>query len=105
MRPKLRTSDSKGFTLLELLIVVAILGILATFAITAYQIYVKKAKSVEGEMALADIKRLEESYYADHCQFSDSLSIIGFNPTVPLIDDTITVQLDVAGPPPFLFQP
>ena len=104
MRPKLRTSDSKGFTLLELLIVVAILGILATFAITAYQIYVKKAKSVEGEMALADIKRLEESYYADHGQFSDSLSTIGFNPTAPLKYYTITIQLDGAGPPPFLYQ-
>jgi type IV pilus assembly protein PilE len=104
MRPKLRTSDSKGFTLLELLIVVAILGILAAFAITAYQIYVKKAKSVEGEMALAEIKLLEESYYADNGQFSASLSTIGFNPSAPLKYYTITIQLNGAGPPPFLYQ-
>jgi prepilin-type N-terminal cleavage/methylation domain-containing protein len=84
MRPKLRTSDSKGFTLLELLIVVAILGILASFAITAFQIYLKKAKSIEGETALSDIKRLEASYYADNGQFSASLPTIGFNPSAPL---------------------
>ena len=93
-----------GFTLLELLIVVAILGILASFAITAFQIYVKKAKSIEGETALFEIKRLEESHYAESHQFSDNLSAIGFNPSTPLRYYTITIQLDGAGPPPFLFQ-
>ncbi len=104
MRPKLSASDPKGFTLLELLIVVAILGILASFAITAFQIYVKKAKTVEGETALAEIKLLEEHYYADNLQFSNSLATIGFNPHAPLKYYTITIQLNGAGPPPFLYQ-
>jgi len=104
MRPKLSASDPKGFTLLELLVVVAILGILASFAITAFQIYVKKAKMVEGETALAEIKLLEELYYADNFQFSNSLATIGFNPRAPLKYYTITIQLNGAGPPPFLYR-
>ncbi len=104
MRPKLSASDPKGFTLIELLIVVAILGILASFAITGFQIYVKKAKMVEGETAVAEIKLLEEHYYADNLQFSKSLSTIGFNPRGPLKYYTITIQLNGAGPPPFLYQ-
>ena len=104
MRPKLSASDPKGFTIIELMIVVATLGILAAVAIPMFQNFLKKAKTVEGESALAEIKLLEEHYYADNLQFSASLSAIGFNPSAPLKYYTITIQLNGAGPPPFLYQ-
>ncbi len=66
MRPKLSASDSKGFTLIELGIVVAIIGLIAAIAIPAFQNFVKKAKMVEGEAALSEIKRLEERYFAEN---------------------------------------
>lgn len=47
---------SKGFTLIELMIVVAIIGILAAIALPAYNNYTDKAKFSEAVMALAPVK-------------------------------------------------
>jgi type IV pilus assembly protein PilA len=49
-------SVQKGFTLIELMIVVAIIGILAAVAIPAYQDYTAKAQASEGFTLLAGMK-------------------------------------------------
>ena len=46
----------QGFTLIELMIVVAIVGILAAIAVPAYQDYTTRAKVTEGLTALASAK-------------------------------------------------
>jgi type IV pilus assembly protein PilE len=56
----------KGFTLIELMIVVAIIGILSTIAIPAYSDYVTRGKLIEATAALSDGRIQMERAYADN---------------------------------------
>ena len=55
-----------AFTLVELMVVVAIIGVLATVAVASYQHFTKKAQSVEAEVALAEIHRLQQLHHAQN---------------------------------------
>jgi len=59
----------KGFTLIELMIVVAIIGILASLAIPAYQSYTIRAQVSEGLMLAGPLKNAIASYYTEHGSF------------------------------------
>jgi len=61
---KLINSKNQGFTLIELMIVVAIIGILAAVAIPAYQSYTKRAYVSEGIQMADNIKTSLAEYYA-----------------------------------------
>jgi prepilin-type N-terminal cleavage/methylation domain-containing protein len=54
-----------GFTLVELMIVVAILGILAAIAVPMYLGYITTARRSEAKSNLETIRLLEEQYFAD----------------------------------------
>jgi prepilin-type N-terminal cleavage/methylation domain-containing protein len=54
-----------GYTLVELMAVVTILGILAAISIPLYKGYVYRSKASEATGSLLEIKNREESYYAD----------------------------------------
>jgi type IV pilus assembly protein PilA len=56
-------SRERGFTLIELMIVVAIVGILAAIAIPAYQDYVARSQVSEGTMIASSLKIALTDYY------------------------------------------
>jgi prepilin-type N-terminal cleavage/methylation domain-containing protein len=60
--PRVQSPD--GFTLIELMVVVAILGILVSAATVSYNHFVIKAKTVEGEIVVHEVERLEDLYHA-----------------------------------------
>lgn len=64
-----RLKNAKGFTLIELMIVVAILGILAVVAVPALQKYMRRAKTAEAKTQLAKIYDAASSYFkSEHAE-------------------------------------
>jgi len=64
----------KGFTLIELMIVVAVIGILAAVAYPAYQDYVIRSKRGDAMNALAAVRIAQEKYRANSTAFASTLS-------------------------------
>jgi type IV pilus assembly protein PilA len=62
---RLLRKSKKGFTLIELMIVVAIIGILAAIAIPNFLRFQLKSKTSEAKVNLAAIRTAEESYLAE----------------------------------------
>jgi prepilin-type N-terminal cleavage/methylation domain-containing protein len=73
-------SDGSGFTLIELMIVVAIIGILAAVAIPIFSGYIKRSKASEAFTLLQGIREKEEAYFAEFKRYTDDL---GWEPYTP----------------------
>jgi type IV pilus assembly protein PilA len=58
-----------AFTLLELMVVVAIIGILAAIAIPQYLRFQLRSKSAEGKINLASIRTAQDAYFSEHGRF------------------------------------
>ena len=93
-----RVKSSRGFTLIEIMITVAIIGILAAVALPAYQNYVLRAGRTEGQAALMDISaRLEQFYLGNKTYTTDIAGALNTNTTTESSRYTIGVQTCPAG--------
>jgi type IV pilus assembly protein PilA len=73
-----RMRNEKGFTLIELMIVVAIIGILAAIAIPAYQDYIARSQASEAMQLLGGAKAPMAEFYGDQGRWPTSpLSVMG----------------------------
>jgi type IV pilus assembly protein PilE len=66
--------SNKGFSLIELMVVVVIVGILASVAMPAYQDYVTRGKIPEATSALAQGRVLLEQYYQDNHRYANAVA-------------------------------
>ncbi len=70
--------NNKGFTLIELMIVVAIIGILAAIAIPNFLNYQCKSKQSEAKQSLGTISKNQEAYLAEFDIYGGSSAALGF---------------------------
>ena len=75
---------TKGFTLIELMLTVAIIGILAAIAYPSYIEYITKSGRSEGVAAVMNVANLQEQYYLDNRVYATDMTKLGLaaNPFV-----------------------
>jgi prepilin-type N-terminal cleavage/methylation domain-containing protein len=76
----LKLSAQAGFTLIELMIVVGIIGILVAIAAPNFARYQSKARQSEAKIALAAIYGGEKSFYSEYSVYIGSMDAIGYAP-------------------------
>jgi len=72
-----KTNTQKGFTLVELIIVVAILGILTAIAVPSYIGYIRSAKKTEAKTNLQSIRLLLEQYFSENSRYCPAVDCTG----------------------------
>lgn len=87
----MQTKKQAGFTLIELMIVVAIVGILAAVAIPAYQDYIKRSKISEVMAAAAACKTSVAEYYSSRAALPATVADAGCSTTPSQYAGAITV--------------
>ncbi|MDD5020695.1 MAG: prepilin-type N-terminal cleavage/methylation domain-containing protein [Endomicrobiaceae bacterium] len=89
----------KGFTLIELIIVIVIIGILTVVALPIYRGYVKKAMATEGKSLLGTVLTAQKLYFSEFNHFvaGDESLLLGVDPIANKYFTTFTLSGDNAG--------
>ncbi|OLO04118.1 type IV pilin protein [Salinicola socius] len=89
------TRTQRGFTLIELMITVAIVGILAAIAIPNYQQYVERSRRSDGQAALQSAMARQEAYYSQYLTYAPSVEVLTSDEAGAL--DTDDYRIEVCG--------
>jgi type IV pilus assembly protein PilE len=75
------TARPKGFSLIEMMIVVVVIAILAAIAIPIYQRQIQESRRTAAKTGLLDVASREEKYYSTNNQYIADLATLGYTGT------------------------
>ncbi|MGB0937202.1 MAG: type IV pilin protein [Colwellia sp.] len=73
----IKSSKLRGFTLIEVLITVAIIGIIAGIAFPSYTDFVNRSNRTEGQRELMRLANLQEQYFVDNRTYTTDMTKLG----------------------------
>lgn len=89
------TVHQRGVTLVELLIVMVIIGIMASLAYPNYREYVARAKRTEAVTALSQIAINQERFYLSNNTFTTDLTRLGFGASADVLTPSESYVINV----------
>ena len=107
-----RIAGDRGFTLVELMVVVAIVAILGTIAVSSYTSSVRKSRRTEARTALLDLASREERFMSTNSTYSDIPADLGYATAFPITigsgyyqlnKPTVTAAVSAPTPAPATF--
>ncbi|WP_372943690.1 type IV pilin protein, partial [Shewanella sp.] len=78
----------QGFTLIEVMITVVIVGILASIAYPSYTQFVAKGARGDGLAGVMHVANLQEQYYLDHRSFTTDMTKLGLSADPWIVENT-----------------
>ena len=98
----MKNKNSKGFTLIEVMIVVAIVGIIAAIATPSYMDYVRKGKRADAKVELLRLAQMQESYFVQNLSYAKDLTTgaggLGLGATVKSEQEEYTMTVSTVVP-------
>lgn len=90
----------KGFSLIEVMVVVAIIGILAAIAMPSYQSYVVKGNRAAAQAFMMDVASREKQYLLDARAYTNSLVTLGVTAPTEVSRNYSNITITVGAVPP-----
>jgi type IV pilus assembly protein PilE len=86
---------SRGFTLVELMVTIAVVTILTAISVPSYTSQVRKARRMEARLALLDLATREERYFSTNSAYTAVAADLGYAGTFPQVVGSGYYQVSV----------
>ncbi len=98
MNKRFTRKQARGFSLIELIIVVAILAIIVGIAVPSYSKYMTQTRRADATTTLMEVASEQFRYYSENNEYTDSMADLGYGAadTAPSKEGLYTISLESA---------